>query len=156
MPLPNEMLDSSAKQRAGLDLRSHVIFLVTAALVLWLTMFLDLNRKGQVVLPVLELALPSACSFQRLTGYDCAGCGLTRSFLCISRGQLRQACSFNPAGPLIFALVVAQLPYRMTQILRIRCGQAPLRFPGAAGMLWFVVAALLGQWIVRALGGWIA
>lgn len=36
------------------------------------------------------------CPFRALTGYCCPGCGITRMFLCLGRGRIREAFLSNP------------------------------------------------------------
>ncbi len=152
----------AAESRGGsvvsgeIEWRLHATFFLVAASVLSLAWILRLDRDGQVVTPMWEVALPQSCMFRRLTGYDCAGCGLTRSFICVARGQLVRAGGFNPAGPLVFAFVLAQIPYRLIQLGRIKLGKEPLRCPGAYIVLGMLVVALLGQWLFRMMGGWTA
>lgn len=43
------------------------------------------------------------CAFRRLTNLPCAGCGLTRSFCSMAKGDLPRAVAFHPLGPLVFA-----------------------------------------------------
>lgn len=47
---------------------------------------------------------PSLCVFKTLFHFDCPGCGLTRCFLLIPRGQIFQAFLFNWAGPFLYIL----------------------------------------------------
>jgi hypothetical protein len=57
--------------------------------------------------------LPSACSFRRLTGMPCPGCGLTRSWVLTAHGHFRSAVDRHPFGPPTFAgalLVVLRGP----------------------------------------------
>jgi hypothetical protein len=72
--------------------------------------------------PVVNKPLPGTCTFQNVTGVPCPGCGLTRSFISITRGNLADAWRYNPAGMLFFAVVAFQIPYRLVQIARIRRG----------------------------------
>ena len=44
------------------------------------------------------------CVFRTVTGYDCPGCGLTRSFQAMWRGDLRRAWERHPGGPIAFAM----------------------------------------------------
>jgi len=44
------------------------------------------------------------CPFRFLTGIPCPGCGMTRSFLAIARGDLSQAVFYNLFGPVLFAI----------------------------------------------------
>lgn len=43
------------------------------------------------------------CPFRCLTGIPCPGCGMTRSFLALARGDWVDAVYFNLFGPVVFA-----------------------------------------------------
>jgi len=62
--------------------------------------------------------LPPTCTFKRLTGHDCLGCGLTRSFTYMGHLALRDAFSRHILGPVLYVFVGAQIPYRLIQIGR--------------------------------------
>ena len=77
--------------------------------------------------------LPSVCLFYHLTGLPCPGCGLTRSFVCLSHGQWAEALHWHPLGPAIYFVFL---------LLWLRCGLYRLRgvtllplAPPAAGRL---------------------
>lgn len=48
------------------------------------------------------LRSPLVCPVHWLTGIPCPGCGMTRSFVAIARGQLPTALDYHPLGPLLF------------------------------------------------------
>ncbi len=50
--------------------------------------------------------LPKFCVFYITTGYQCFACGNTRSVLSILRGDIISAIKFNPAIPIILALLI--------------------------------------------------
>ena len=57
------------------------------------------------------------CPFHEVTGLPCPGCGMTRSCVCLIKGQFRQSMEFHAFGPLfmgigIVALVGSLLPAR--------------------------------------------
>ncbi len=55
------------------------------------------------------------CVFHTLTGLYCPGCGITRMFLCLLRGDLMSAWLYNPAVLLLlpaFAAVFVHLSKR--------------------------------------------
>jgi hypothetical protein len=62
--------------------------------------------------------IPVMCTFRRLTGWSCPGCGLTRSFVFLAHGRLAEALAMNPLGPVAFAWVAAQIPWRAVKIRR--------------------------------------
>ncbi len=73
------------------------------------------NHGGLFVyVPILRerIELPDTCMSRRVLGISCPGCGLTRSFVAIARGNLQGALAYNPMGPVVFLLVVLQIPYR--------------------------------------------
>lgn len=51
-----------------------------------------------------DLPGPPLCVFKLLFHFDCPGCGLTRCFLLIPRGQILQAFHHNWAGPFLYFL----------------------------------------------------
>ena len=62
--------------------------------------------------------LPSVCLFYALTGLPCPGCGLTRSFVCISHGHWRESLHWHPLGLVIYGVFL---------LLWLRCGLYWLR-----------------------------
>jgi hypothetical protein len=62
-----------------------------------------------------------------VTGQDCLGCGLTRSFTYTAEGALSAAFERHRLGPPLFLLVLAQIPYRLWALLRPAGGGARAR-----------------------------
>ncbi len=50
--------------------------------------------------------LPSVCLFYHLTGLPCPGCGLTRSFVCLGHGHLRESLHWHPLGIAIYGVLL--------------------------------------------------
>ena len=132
------------------DVSFHLTLLGLSAAVIVLAVILRIEGERQVVLPVVGIPLPGVCTSQRLLGLDCPGCGFTRSFISLGHGDFQSAWQFNPAGILGFLFVLAQIPYRTIQWVRIRRGQAEWRCrPIGEIIFWCFLAALLMQWMVR-------
>jgi hypothetical protein len=140
---------------ASSDTSYHAWFLLGAASVLLASAILRIDGHGHVVVPGLGLSLPETCWYKRLTGHGCPGCGLTRSFVCLSHGQWRSAWRFNPSGLLFYGLVAAQIPYRVWQIRRHRRRLPPWRWGGrlSSAVACLLAAGVLGQWIWRWVSG---
>lgn len=107
-------------------------------------------HEGRVTLPLLQWALPTTCTLRRLTGLACPGCGLTRALVALAHGDARAAWHFNPAGPVLFSLLVVQIPLSGWQVVRRWAGRPlwrllPLYRLGAVAL----VTVLVGQWLVR-------
>jgi len=61
----------------------------------------------------LGYSLPSMCIFQRMTGFDCPGCGLTRALILALQGRFAESYYMHIWGiPLAF-LLLTQIPNRL-------------------------------------------
>lgn len=54
-------------------------------------------------------ALPVACAFRRTTGYPCPGCGLTRSWVALGRGDLASSLAYHRLGWLVMLWTALQV-----------------------------------------------
>jgi len=135
--------------RSHHDRTPHWIFAILSGGIIVLAFLLSVDAQGQVRLPLTNTPLPPSCWFRRMTGIDCAGCGLTRSFISMAHGRFAAAFWFNPVGPVLFVLVAVQLPYHVMQLRRIARGFAPRELPGVGLTLVLLACSLLLQWVVR-------
>ncbi len=104
-------------------LAPHVATLGLALLVLGAAALLRLDRQDRVLLPFGKQHLPAMCAVWRTTGEPCAGCGLTRAFIELAHGRFRPAADRHAAAPLLFTLLVVQLPLQLYQMLRVLRGR---------------------------------
>ncbi|MBI4212382.1 MAG: DUF2752 domain-containing protein [Deltaproteobacteria bacterium] len=58
------------------------------------------------------------CVVKNFLGFDCPGCGLTRSVLAMFRGDLRESIALHPLGVVILVIsllvVIERIQYRFT------------------------------------------
>jgi hypothetical protein len=131
----------------------HSIWLVLPALAIGLSLVLTIRDAREVLVPVINRPLPELCSFRRMTGLDCAGCGLTRSFIAIGHGQLADAWQYHPAGLLLYAIAAFQIPWRSVQLWRLARGRHEIILGKWVNGLYYLLAILLlGVWIFRLWG----
>ena len=113
------------------------------------------SAQGGLELPIpwsgTSLCLPEACISQRVLGMPCPGCGLSRSFVALSAGDVTSACRFHPLGPLVYLLCWLQIPYRIGEYLG---ASKSWRFWAQANewlhlVTWGLVFALFFAWVVR-------
>lgn len=131
----------------------HRLFLAVSIGVLCACVVLPApNSAGELRLPGLGTPLPTLCMLKREFGVDCPGCGLTRCFISMGHGHVAAAWAYHPIGIAFFALLFAQIPYRLYQIRRLRQGRPELAHWTQWALLWLLVAALLGQWVLRIAG----
>jgi len=97
--------------------------------------------------------LPEICTVKRLTGVPCPGCGMTRSFICISQGEWVRAWRLNPASFLMYFLIAAQIPYRLWQLWRVYRGQLPVAEGWFGYYFMAIAAAMFLQWVFKILTG---
>ena len=140
--------------RRGRGIFYHSALLAGAIAVLALCFVMRVQGESQVVVQGIREPLPELCHVRRFFGINCPGCGLTRCFLSLARGDLAAAWHFNAAGYLWFAALLFQLPYRAVQAWRAGRGrqtQFPMRL--ATWTVIVLVAALFLQWGARMLFG---
>jgi hypothetical protein len=151
----NRREDSSAtagpmcRPGLSLELTPHVTFLMGAAVILFLSFAMRSVGDDSVYFPGLAIPIPQTCTARIWFGIDCPGCGLTRAFIAISRGEFARAWRFNPASFLVYLLIAVQLPWQHIQLRRILSGRAAIQ---AAWVFVLPIAAAIGlmvQWIVR-------
>jgi len=65
--------------------------------------------SGGPSLTLAGVTLPSICAFRNATGLPCPGCGLTRSWVELARGDLAASLARNRLGWLLMLWVAAQL-----------------------------------------------
>ena len=131
----------------------HAVLLALSSGVLLMALLLSIRSQTQVVVPGVNVPLPELCMSRRMFGLSCPGCGLTRSFISLVRGDVASAWSYNPAGLLLFAVISFQIPLRAWQLWRIRQGLPEVVMNGTAQVALGAVAVLmLGQWALRLMG----
>ncbi|MCF7675935.1 MAG: DUF2752 domain-containing protein [Akkermansiaceae bacterium] len=92
------------------------------------------------------------CSFHRLTGLHCPGCGMTRAMAAILRGDLAAAFRCNPVGLVLLPLALVGLLPEWLGWVRGR--RLAFRWhPGARGA-WLLVGLIIAFWILRNLPWW--
>jgi hypothetical protein len=95
----------------------------------------------------LPARLPGSCLFRWATGIACPFCGVTRSVAFALQGHLTEAWRMHPAGLLVAAVLVAQIPIRLVALSR-QCsgdGRRPAAWVNAV-----VVGACLVVFALRA------
>ena len=90
------------------------------------------------------------CAFRRLTGLPCMGCGLTRSFCAIAKGELWRAAEFHPLGPALFVTAVVYWARGLAAVSGL--GERVAAFDRAVVRLRLPLAAIVAltvAWIVQ-------
>ncbi len=145
--------DKNSREKKSIKatrMRYHACILFAALLIIALAGLLRLNNSGEVKAPFWG-TLPGICTWKNLIGVDCPGCGLTRCFVEIAHGKWSNGWKFNPAGFLIFGMVIYQIPFRGLQLWRLKTGKQDCRHNIylVNVVAWGIVVALFTQWVLR-------
>ena len=93
------------------------------------------------------------CVFRRFTGLACPGCGLSRAFVALARGDLAAAVLFHPLAPLL--AVEATVAWAVWGIRAWALNRGAVRASSVRWerLAWAHGAALLLLWAGRAASG---
>lgn len=91
----------------------HLGILAACAMIVGLSMILSPSAEA---LSLFGVEIPPLCMWKRLSGMDCLGCGLTRSFTYMGHGELGRAFELHVLGPVLFVLVASQVPWRLGRL----------------------------------------
>jgi hypothetical protein len=135
----------------------HLWIMALAASALVMSFIVQPSGKAGVEIPIPllgeALRLPQVCITRTFLGIPCPGCGLIRSFVAVAHGNFPDAFRHNPMGPLLFALCLFYIFYRLA--IRFGLGRTSrwreLVRDRAELVTWIIIAGLIGQWCVRLL-----
>lgn len=87
------------------------------------------------------------CAFHAMTGLPCPGCGLTRAFVALSHGQLREAWALHPFAFPLYALCLGGLgsPWLLHRFPAL-AGPRSSRFLRGATLAFVAALLAFGTW----------
>lgn len=105
---------------------------------------------ASVVMPTTGLGFV-LCWFKNLTGLPCPGCGLTRSFACISHLHFGEALHYHPFGPVIYAVALTSVAAKIAgEARRARIAALFDRHRRLVGAIyWGLVGSFIAYGLVR-------
>lgn len=89
--------------------------------------------------------LPHVCRSRAWFGVKCPGCGLTRSFIHLARGDWHASLRAHRLGWVMAALVVLQIPYRVLSLRRSE--GACLSRRACQAIAFTIIGLLIGNWL---------
>jgi len=126
----------------------HLFVLAASASILAAAFLLRVRPDQRIELAGLPgWAAPELCQTRALFGWNCPGCGLTRSFVHLAAGDVDASLAVNRVG-WVFAMVVClQLPYRLWAVCSAEGRPLGRRVPWL--FVWVPFALLVANWIVQ-------
>jgi hypothetical protein len=128
----------------------HWCVLLISVAVLAAAFAFSFHDTDSLQLPGTTVALPSTCPSRLALGFECPGCGLTRSFVALANGDFRQSLYFNRIGWLVALAVVAQIPYRAFALWELR--RVVRDRPWLMWIGYLLVAMLVINWLLKRTG----
>lgn len=86
------------------------------------------------------------CEIRRVSGFPCPGCGGTRAFYHLFRGEIAQSFRLNP---IVIYGAVAYLHFMLTMFSRKRIGKKTAGEVRIQYYLYGATAVLLLQWLIK-------
>lgn len=138
--------DTLRQRFAATARRGHWWMLAITSGVVALSFLLQVRSDQRVAFRFLpDHPLPELCSSRNIFGVDCPGCGLTRSFIHLARGDWHASVAAHRLGWLIALAVLLQIPYRLFALRRDERWPSDSWLPMLLGYSLFV--ALAAEWI---------
>lgn len=75
-------------------------------------------HPGDEVVSLFGWEIPPLCTFRRVFGANCPGCGLTRSWVYLVHGDFGAAWRMNKLGLAMFVVAATQIPWRTWLLAR--------------------------------------
>lgn len=130
----------------------HLLGLSVAALIV--ASLLTLNERDQLCLPGLRsFPVPEVCTTKLLFHVRCPGCGLTRSLVAMGHLQLVEAWRFHHVGPLVYGLLLLQIPFRLWLMRKAPRGQPVTESRWTVPVVVVLVGLLIANWFYLLVSG---
>ncbi len=93
---------------------------------------------------------PGGCAFLEATGKPCTTCGMTRSWVHLSRGHVLTAFAYNPAGATLYLWMLLLGPLGLARLVSARARRVALHWRWLVGwVVFYTVVLYLGVWGLR-------
>lgn len=92
------------------------------------------------------------CLLRRATGFPCPGCGLTRSFCALGKGDVARAFHFHALGPVLYAMAILAWLRGVAAVAGMKTAVARFdRLVLKSRIVPVVLGLMLVAWIVKLL-----
>ncbi len=86
------------------------------------------------------------CLYKQTTGFECAGCGLSRAAAALIRLDLKTAFAYNAVWPLYLGYILWAVP--STVIPYVKEGR-PVSLPKPVWLNWVILGVILAYGVIR-------
>ena len=128
-----------------------ILALAVLGLAVSFSLFMKPEDQESVYIRGTQAKIPGTCFSRQWLDFECPGCGMTRSVVCLSQGEWVRSLKFNVAGLLLYVYAIGYIGFAM---LRTRI--SPHHFLNSANswklFVWLVVSVVFLQWVLKLLG----
>ncbi len=96
-----------------------------------------------------ELPSKTLCLAKQMLGIDCPGCGMSRAFLLIPRGELLHALHLNAASVALYLLFIIMLATLIGRRFQKNFFSSPFWSQTRFYLAQLVIFLLIGHWIAK-------
>lgn len=126
----------------------HISYLVFMACFLLLPIVIKFKASEKEALSLGACKLPSSCLSRELFGTPCPGCGLTRSFVCLTHGEFAKSISYHRMGITLYVFFLFQFFYH-AYCLNVLSKPIPIKLQRINAVLSTgMIVLLLVNWIL--------
>lgn len=119
----------------------------------------DLGDRRVIIRPT-GWQVPESCALYARLGINCPGCGLTRSYINLSAGNIVAALQLNPIGILGYFYTWCQIPLSSLFFVSPALRRRFISQTSERGLVWFnqwifvgLMISLVIQWLLLGLVG---
>lgn len=144
--------NSLAERQIRIARDRHRTMLYFALFIIAASFLLRRGDSETITLAWPRVELPPLCASRALFDIECPGCGLTRSFVALAAGDIRESWHLHRLGWLLALAVVGQIPYRLYALRQLRKTKSTVQsvWPKVFGN--FLIAMLILNWLLK-IGG---
>ncbi len=102
------------KEQAIKNFKSEQLLQLAFALgIILLSFILSPPNAGSTCVSLGGVNINIPCTSKLISGCDCPGCGLTRSFTALAHGRFKDSIAYHRLGIPLFVLIAMQIPFRI-------------------------------------------
>ena len=106
------------------------------------------DDSASVYIRFVDAKIPGMCFSKSFFDQECPGCGITRSIVCLSQGELTRSLRFNVAGIFLYVYALGYIAFSLTRS-KIPVHHFLHSREAWASFVWISTTLVLLQWGIR-------
>lgn len=135
------------------DKGTHLTYIAIIVPMLVLPFFMGAATDDGAGVSLVGVEIPSTCPSRSLFGVTCPGCGLTRSFVLLTKGRFGDSLRLHRVGLILYAFFLYQLVFRIACIARSEITTSAFWQNAQHYSALAVIGLLLANWLAGLFAG---